>query len=428
MNPIKMFQCVNFCFSHRRIGVTSHQNCSTPISRTGSVPPLSIPARTFRLIPAKSYDGKIAQAIPPPPPYHASVRNAIHRNEINQITTQIQQSCSTNVFNVSASSSSTLTTNINAINASSSAVYVNRNSMKRLEKTGISDVEPNEQDQSNVDELATSNEFENDGETSSRGDGDDNDNELENNNETPTIEPTDKANEQQIQRPKQHNTTGEAMNDVTKKDSRFKDKSVIDSGAATAGAVSSASVTADDENANEKRTRGLKVLSNVQVSPNAILNVSLNSTNAETIPLNNMIFVSSVPSTSTGTTSQAVPTQLLRSQSLLKSLNELSHSALNAKYTKGNVEVSNNCDAHFSKFIFTTTKFIRSKVASTSAEKQKPIDKDADNQMELDPLALDDRNIRFVVLLIVFRLIVNLFTIIILIFYYSFFAIVMNVS
>lgn len=38
-----------------------------------SLPPLSIPTRTFRLIPAKGYDGKITQAIPPPPPYPAAV-------------------------------------------------------------------------------------------------------------------------------------------------------------------------------------------------------------------------------------------------------------------------------------------------------------------------------------------------------------------
>lgn len=325
-------------FSHRRIGVTSHQSCSTPISRTGSVPPLSIPARTFRLIPAKSYDGKIAQAIPPPPPYHASVRNAIHRNEINQITTQIQQSCSTNVFNVSASSSSTLTTNINALNASSSAVYVNRNPMKRLDKS-VSDIEPNEHEQSNVDESAASNQFENDGDTSSRGDRDGN--ELETNDETmATIDRNDKSNEQSpIQRSKQQKRASELINDLTNRELQFTGASA---NADTATTLTAAAV--DGENVVEKKTRGLKVLSNVQVSPNAILNVSLNTTNSETIPLNNMIIVSSIPSTSTstGTTSSVIPTQLLRSQSLLKSLNELSRSALDAKnpkHTKGNVEV-----------------------------------------------------------------------------------------
>lgn len=326
-------------FSHRRIGVTSHQSCSTPISRTGSVPPLSIPTRTFRLIPAKSYDGKISQAIPPPPPYHASVRNAIHRNEINQITTQIQQSCSTNVFNVSASSSSTLTTNINALNASSSAVYVNRNPMKRLDK-GVSDTENNEQEQSNVDESAACNQFENDGETSSRGDRDGN--QPETNDETAAIDRTDKSNEQpnqqSIQRPKQPKSASESINDATNRDLRIPEAS-----ADAEIATTSTAPAVDGDSVGEKKTRGLKVLSNVQVSPNAILNVSLNTTNSETIPLNNMIIVSSIPSTSTGTTSPVVPTQLLRSQSLLKSLNELSRSALDAKHpkhTKGNVEVS----------------------------------------------------------------------------------------
>lgn len=344
---------IPFHCSHRRI-----QSCSTPIShRNGTVPPLSIPARTFRLIPAK-------QAIPPPPPYHASVRNAIHRNEINQITTQIQQSCSTNVFNVSASSSSsTLTTNINAINASSSAVYLNRNSVKRLENnagdedantitnnnntnTTTNTIEASEQDPTNTDELANSNEFshevQDEAESISRDDDDDddvddvdddendndeNDSELINQNEIPC----GRSVEQTIQRPKQHKDICEPAPEIVNKNPRgFKEETIE-------------STTTDIENVNDKKTRGLKVLSNVQVSPNAILNVSLNTTNSETIPLNNMIIVSSIPSTSTGTTSQVIPTQLVRSQSLLKSLQEsrsLSSDPKNPKHTKVNVEVS----------------------------------------------------------------------------------------
>ncbi|XP_031640432.1 uncharacterized protein LOC116352180 isoform X2 [Contarinia nasturtii] len=340
---------------HRRIGVTS-QSCSTPIShRTGTVPPLSIPARTFRLIPAK-------QAIPPPPPYHASVRNAIHRNEINQITTQIQQSCSTNVFNVSASSSSsssTLTTNINAINASNSSQYENQNSTKRLEKIGPNETGASEEDQLNGDELANSNDFENDNEhideISSDVDGDEN--EFISCNETQTERPT-KSSEYRKQRSKQQHKDNsmESGSDSNKETRSFKEETTD-------------ALTGDGETINEKRTHGLKVLSNVQVSPNAILNVSLNSTNKETIPLNNMIIVSSIPSTSTGTTSQVLPTQLIRSQSLLKTLNESRSpsDAKNPKHTKANIEI-----------------------ASTSSAEQHN-NEDDDNQL-VDPLALDERN------------------------------------
>lgn len=323
--------------SHRRIGVTS-QSCSTPIShRSGTVPPLSIPARTFRLIPAK-------QAIPPPPPYHASVRNAIHRNEINQITTQIQQSCSTNVFNVSASSSnssssssssSTLTTNINA---SSSSLYLNQNSINRLDKIGSSETVANEENHLNGDDLVNSNDFENDNENideiSSEIDGDEN--EFVNNNDT-SNEKTTKSNEHRKPRTK-HQQQQDKDNAITsgsdnnKETCNFKEENVDTS-------------IGDAEPVSGKRTRGLKVLSNVQVSPNAILNVSLNSTNNETIPLNNMIIVSSLPSTSTGTTSQVLPTQLLRTQSLLKTLNESRSPSetKNPKHTKANTEVSVKC-------------------------------------------------------------------------------------
>lgn len=288
------------------------------------MPPLSIPTRTFRLIPAKNYDGKITQAIPPPPPYHASVRNAIQRNEINQITTQIQQSCSTNVFNVSAStSSSTLTTNLNAINAESNAVYVNENLVKQLENS-IDDARPSEQDESNAGELITSNEFENECEFNRGVDSDEH--ELDNHNETPSAR-IEISNDQQKEGEHNDANVSETTSEMSTKTSRniLKEEETVDC------------IAGDVDNANEKKTRGLKVLSNVQVSPNAILNVSLNSTNSETIPLNNMIIVSSIPSTSTGTTTQVVPTQLLRSQSLLKTLNE---SRSNPKHTKGDVEVS----------------------------------------------------------------------------------------
>lgn len=268
------------------------------------MPSLSIPA-TFRLIPAK-------QSIPPPPPYHASVRSAIHRNEINQITTQIQQSCSTNVFNAPASSSSTLITNINAIDASSSAVHVDEDSDKRLEES-TTDTETYEQEKSNADEIATSNDFdketehehehalEHESETSPRSEGDDK--ELENGNETPS-EGAGRSCESLKQRPNAiiDITTNDPAIDIANKQSRNFKEETADSRSVDAG------------NASDRKKNGLKVLSNVQVSPNAILNMSMKTTISETIPLNSMIIVSSIPSTSTGTTSQALPIQLVSSK------------------------------------------------------------------------------------------------------------------
>lgn len=234
---------------------------------------------------------------------------------------------------MSASSSSTLTTNINAINASSSAVYVNRNSLKRLDK-GTIETESCEPDEMPADELITSDEFEREIELSDRVEGDAN--EQFHQTEMPS-ERISKSNEPEKQRSKQqHTIAGDLANDTTvNKEGRniFKQE---DNNTPANDGVSTC--------AHEKRGRGLKVLSNVQVSPNAILNVSLNTTNSESIPLNNMIIVSSIPSTSTGTTSQqALSSQIAKSQSLLKNLNETARTpseARNQRYTKANVEVS----------------------------------------------------------------------------------------
>lgn len=329
----KISMMIHLNFSHRRIGVASHQSCSTPISRTGTVPPLSIPARTFRLIPAKTYDGKITQAIPPPPPYHASVRNALRRNEINQITTQIQQSCSTNVFNVSASSSSTLTTNINALNASNSAMYVNQNATKSAE--------PTEFNQTDSDDFEANNNMNSETVSESINPDDCDENELVNQSEASSERAVSGISKQ---RPKQNGSTATDINHKEQRNS-FKEEN---SGAVVANADVDVDTEAEASNANSHKTRGLKVLSNVQVSPNAILNVSLNSSNIEPIPLNNMIIVSSIPSTSTGTTSLATSTQVNRPQSLLKCLNDTrtastsstSSEYRNSKHTKVNVDVS----------------------------------------------------------------------------------------
>lgn len=329
----KISMMIHLNFSHRRIGVASHQSCSTPISRTGTVPPLSIPARTFRLIPAKTYDGKITQAIPPPPPYHASVRNALRRNEINQITTQIQQSCSTNVFNVSASSSSTLTTNINALNASNSAMYVNQNATKSADPTQFNQTES--------DDFEANNNMNSETVSESINPDDCDENELVNQSEASSERAVSGISKQ---RPKQNGSTATDINHKEQRNS-FKEEN---SDAVVANADVDVDTEAEPPNANSHKTRGLKVLSNVQVSPNAILNVSLNSTNIEPIPLNNMIIVSSIPSTSTGTTSLATSTQVNRPQSLLKCLNDTrtastsstSSEYRNSKHTKVNVDVS----------------------------------------------------------------------------------------
>lgn len=285
-----------------------------------SLPPLSIPTRTFRLIPAKSYEGKITQAIPPPPPYHASiqdsltVRNAIQRNEINQITTQIQQSCSTNVFNVTtqatssstSSSSSTLTANINSADI---PVYMQKKSIKS-----------NGNDKS--DESTTVTPMETDPHP------DDQESNGQSNNNDVSDDPNISSNEKQIDC-----TTTSLSNDM--------DLENMDS-------INNANQT---EQTPDKRTKGLKVLSNVQVSPNTILNVSQVN---ETIPMNNMIIVGSIPSTSSAgggggsisatTSQQILSPQSVKSQSLLKCSSEpyKSTNVKSLKVSKGKTDVSSN--------------------------------------------------------------------------------------
>lgn len=322
------------------------------------MPPLSIPARTFRLIPAKAYDGKITpQAIPPPPPYHASVRNAIHRNEINQITTQIQQSCSRNTFNVSttsSSSSSTVTTNINAAN---SAVYVDQNSMKQSTRI---EMDIGDSDHMQMGEIITADDFDAQNDVNIPL-------ELENstifsgeNRKSPgrsvTISaPPQKQAAEQVKDKNVENLSADTSTATTSPATTRTTTTTTTTAATTSDKELRNSVkqevtdssTMDTENtSSEKRANGLKVISNVQVSPNAILNVSLNSTASETNSLNNMIIVSSLPSTSTGITTsqqqQASLPQLSKPQSLLKNVNEsrTSSETRNSKQTKGSVEVS----------------------------------------------------------------------------------------
>lgn len=279
-----------------------------------SLPPLSIPARTFRLIPAKSYDGKIAQVIKPPPPYHASiqdsltVRNAIQRNEINQITTQIQQSCSTNVFNVTtqATSSSTLTANIDtaATATDTNAVYV------QINESITNDEIYNNDDQNEIESQAiVEHSSSDDHEMSDMG-----------------IEPSSFAS-----------------NEIQSKAAASLENGRLDPEPCASNPV---------ENTSDKRKKcGLKVLSNVQVSPNTILNVSSISpqNDNETIPVNNMIIVGSIPSMSTAgvsthTKQSPSPLPPVKSpQSLLKSSSEPYKCILAKtppKASKGRTEVS----------------------------------------------------------------------------------------
>lgn len=237
-------------------------------------------------------------------------------------------------------------------------MYVNPNPMKRLNDNdtmngaiaaaaAINITEPTESEPMSADvELATTDEFtdhlQDELESIARVDtdehlaDDDDDNVIENDdedviefiNDTPSAR-IDKPIEQPKTRSKPHkNATESTSSEVANKEARnFKEDSSV-SGVETVG---------------EKRTKGLKVLSNVQVSPNAILNVSLNATNSDTIPLNNMIIVGSIPSTSASVTASptVIPTNLVRSQSLLKSLQESrSSDPKTPKHTKVNVDVS----------------------------------------------------------------------------------------
>lgn len=280
-----------------------------------SLPPLSIPARTFRLIPAKNYDGKIAQAIKPPPPYHASiqdsltVRNAIQRNEINQITTQIQQSCSTNVFNVTttqATSSSTLTANIDTVAAAAGTNAINVQNNESI---------TNDENHNNDDQ---------------NGSG---------------------GSAMELQAIVEHSISDDhEMSDISVDPSSVASNQIQSKSVAT---LENESLDSDQnalnpvENTPDIRTKcGLKVLSNVQVSPNTILNVSSISSHndSDTIPVNNMIIVGSIPSTSTH--SKPSPSSIPSGkspQSLLKSSSEpYKHSIAKTppKASKGKTEVS----------------------------------------------------------------------------------------
>lgn len=331
------------------------------------MPPLSIPARTFRLIPAKAYDGKITQAIPPPPPYHASVRNAIHRNEINQITTQIQQSCSRNMINVSTTSSSTVTTNINAINASNSSDFADQSSIKQSTQT---EMDVSDSDNMQMGEIITADDFDmqNDVsdqlelESSSIFDDDD--------GRSATLNTAqNKQGSKQVNDKHGECSTADTSTATATTSPATTTKTTAATATTTSPTTSAKELrnsvkqeitdasAMDIDSISEKRANGLKVISNVQVSPNAILNVSLNSTTStapsaaatnETNSLNNMIIVSSLPSTSTGlTTSQQQQSQLpqlSKPQSLLKNLNEsrTTSETRNSKHTKGNSDVSIN--------------------------------------------------------------------------------------
>lgn len=292
----------------------------------------------FVFILGKSYDNKIAQAIPPPPPYHASiqdsltVRNAIQRNEINQITTQIQQSCSTNVFNVTATSNSTLTANIST---TSNALYVNssdsaskqcennKNGNKQLTTIASEKDQHIQSDSSNgINANIASDKCENRSNNINNNSSNSNSNSNyhdSSSNESHEIQPNDNDNEQQ-------------------NDSRLKNESFS---ATVTTATPTTSTTTNVEHLSEKRMKGLKVLSNVQVSPNTILNVStLNSQMNDSISMNNMIIVGSIPSTSTCSTSQQISTAQIagRTQSLLKNITEPNR---NMKSLKISIEKSN---------------------------------------------------------------------------------------
>lgn len=239
------------------------------------------------------------------------------------------------MFNVSTTSSSTITTNINASN---SAEYVDPNSMKQATRT---EIDINDSGNVEMGEIITADDFDmqNDANDqleleSSSMFSDDNDRSVTMNAppKQGLKQAKDKNAEESVADTSESSTTtttapGKELRPPVKQE-------ITDC------------LAMDIENTSEKRSNGLKVISNVQVSPTAILNVSLNSAVNESNSMNNMIIVRSLPSTSIGSTpsqqQQAQTPQMSKPQSLLKNLNETrtSSETRNSKHTKGNVEVS----------------------------------------------------------------------------------------
>lgn len=347
-------------------GTPVFPNDRTPVSSksasrhqivTKSLPPLSIPTRTFRLIPAKGYDGKITQAIPPPPPYHASIqdsltmRNALQRNESNQLTTPGQ---STNTSSSSTVASATAaTSNNNAANtgAAENMLFDTSVSAKSVDnsKTGNHDTLLNaemhaETEFANANEPVVSDKRCN----------------VQSSAESADNERTDTSSHQHEM------NADDSDGDICSSKRHFKEENTD-------------STSTDADQSPEKRTSGLKVLSNVQVSPNTILNVSsLNSQMSEPIALNNMIIVGSIPSTSSGVNSQhSLASQFVKPKSLLRSVNDSIRNGKILKNSKAKIDVSRNYSGNWFYCNFFLNSFHTPKVResgekqmeSTSAEK-----------------------------------------------------------
>lgn len=258
-------------------------------------------------------------------------------------------------------------------------MYVNRNAIKQLEKSvGEANESSTEQDQATLNESTNSNENELSCEESGNRD------ELVDDIEM-LSGAAGKSTETPRQRPKpskEASTTGGTVNS----------RNVLKQGS------SESATRASDTGAGEKKSTGLKVLSNVQVTPNAILNVSLNSTNNESIPLNNMIIVSSIPSTSNGTTSQVLPKQLFKSQSILKSLSDLQalSDGKSPRQSKLNVDVSISfvisdfTQANFKSILINALfAFQQKKVASPDTPNY------PDSNEDMNQMDTDDRSPRY---------------------------------
>lgn len=261
-----------------------------------------------------------------------------------------------NVSTTSSTSSSSVTTNINAINASSSALYLDQNPAQHSGDTNASnEVDASEPEPIQMGEIITADDFNTENEVNGQleltasSNGFDADNgKSQNTRSVATIAPQKQkakvraARESTVDNPTVTTAPPPLAPEAT--------KTTTISGKELRNSVkqeASDSTAMDIESTSEKRASGFKVLSNVQVSSNAILNVSLNSKANEPNALNNMIIVSSLPSTSAGATAAvqqppALLSQLPKPQSLLKNSNEsrTSSDTRNSKNTKANVEVS----------------------------------------------------------------------------------------
>lgn len=290
---------------HERSGVVSKDTSRRQILGK-AVPPLSIPTRTFRIISTKGVNTtNTSQHIPPPPPYYASVQEKLARRSSMQRT-------ETNLFQ-HTSTGKQISESIELPQNIGNSVEMNPNS----DAFNLDDEQCTTQPQNNLDVNNSTEE-----------------NHLSEENivseandigkTTPKqISTISKEYERTTDQEEQHqhqdvtiNNDGQLVS-ITEpvEQDQVQDMdidescSVIHINNCQVKKESNECIGIEVEKAPEKRTPGLKVLSNVKVSPNTVLNVSsLNSQMNESISMNNMIIIGSSSSSSSTSLPPSPPT------------------------------------------------------------------------------------------------------------------------